>query len=303
MRIASKMWLLAGLLWLVASPVLAQEVASGPSGQPPSYPSSDLDRLVGRIALYPDPLLAHVLTAATYPAEISDAARWADEHHHLNGSELTDAIAEDQLPWDPSVQSLLSFPVVLDMMASDPAWTQDLGNAFLAQNADVMDAVQRMRQRAWRYGYLRSGPRVLVRSGPFIEIVPVEPAFIVVPSYDPLIVFGPPRPRFAVAGGVYWGFGVRLGTWWDPWGWNGSRVMWSNRAVLIDNAPWRRTWYNRGNYVHPFVARRYVVPRRPVEQHRVAPRTDQERQREHGRPERDERKSERDRRPEREDRM
>ena len=132
----------------------------------PAYSPADLDRLVSRIALYPDPLLAQVLAAATYPDQIPDAAQWADEHHYLRGDDLARAITEDNLPWDPSVQALLPFPSVLEMMASDINWTRDLGNAFLAQQQDVMDAVQRMRRQAVNYGYLRTNPQVVVSTGP-----------------------------------------------------------------------------------------------------------------------------------------
>ena len=95
----------------------------------------ELDQTVARIALYPDPLVAQILAGATYPDQIPDAAKWADQHHYLTGKALADAIQADQLPWDPSVQALLPFPSVLEMMASDMNWTTDIGNAFLAQEA------------------------------------------------------------------------------------------------------------------------------------------------------------------------
>src|SRR5208337_2383594 len=154
---------------------------------PPSYTSAQLDDLVARIALYPDPLVAQTLAGATYPDQIPDAARWADQHHYLSGQALADAIQADQLPWDPSVQALLPFPSVLDMMNADMNWTTQLGNAFLAQQQDVMDAVQRQRAIAQRYGYLRSNGQVVVSGGPYITVMPVNPAFIVVPYYDPAI--------------------------------------------------------------------------------------------------------------------
>src|SRR6202162_3602171 len=178
-------------LALLAAIAVAPAFAQGP---PPSVPPQQLDQLVARIALYPDPLLAQVLAAATYPNDIPAAAQWADQHHYLTGQALADAIQGDQLPWDPSVQSLLPFPSVLDMMNSDMNWTTDLGNAFLAQPQDVMDAVQRERRKARDYGYLRSNGQIIVGGGPYITILPVNPGFVVVPAYDPGGVFFAPRP-------------------------------------------------------------------------------------------------------------
>src|SRR5260370_3162013 len=161
----------------------------------PVYSPGQLDNLVSRIALYPDPLLAQVLAAATYPDQIPEAAEWANQHSYLKGDELARAISEDRLPWDPSVQALLPFPSVLDMMSRDMAWTTDLGNAFLSQPDAVMDAVQRMRRSARRYGYLRSNRQIIViSSGPYIEVMPVNAAVIYVPVYDPVIVYAPPQP-------------------------------------------------------------------------------------------------------------
>jgi hypothetical protein len=245
---------------------------------PPSYSPDQLDKLVSRIALYPDPLLAQVLAGATFPDQIPDAAKWADEHHYLRGDDLARAISDDQLPWDPSVQALLPFPSVLDTMASDMNWTTDLGNAFLAQRQDVMDAVQRMRQKAKDYGYLRSNNEIVVSGGPYITIDPVDPAFLVVPAYDPLIVFGPPRPGFFVGGAIGFGFGVSLGIAFRPWGWGYTRFDWGAHAVFINNAPWGRTWANRGYYAHPYGAgvRRWN-PGAHAEGHRLIPRSQEER--------------------------
>src|ERR1700733_3808559 len=120
-----------------------------PQGAPPMLAPQQLDPLVGRIALYPDPLLAQVLTASTFSPEIPDAANWSNQHAGLPGDPLASAIQQDNLPWDPSVLALLPFPQVLQMMAQDPGWTQALGDAVLAQRPDVMDAVQRMRQKAY----------------------------------------------------------------------------------------------------------------------------------------------------------
>ena len=224
---------------LVTVPMFAQ-------APPPALPPAQLDQLVARIALYPDPLLAQILAAATYPDQIPDAAKWADEHHYLTGQALADAITADQVPWDPSVQALLPFPSVLEMMASDMGWTTSLGNAFLAQQQDVMDAVQRERKEAQGYGYLRSNGQIVVGGGPYITIMPVNPGFIVVPYYDPAVVFFAPRPGFVVGGAIRFGFGITIGGFFRPWGWGFNRFDWGGHALFINNARWGRTWVNRG---------------------------------------------------------
>lgn len=234
---------------------------------------------MARVALYPDPLLAQVLAAATYPDQIPDAARWADEHHYLTGQALADAIQADQVPWDPSVQALLPFPSVLGMMASDINWTTDLGNAFLADQQSVMDAVQAQRQKARDFGYLRSNPEVIVSGGPYIAITPVNPGFIVVPYYNPAVVFFAPRPGFVVGAGIRFGFGVSIGGFFRPWGWGVGRFDWGAHAVIINGAPWRRTWYNRATYVHPYVGvRRFAPANRGPEHHELETRSPRERQ-------------------------
>lgn len=256
---------------VAAIPVLAQ----GPP--PPSFPPQELDRLVSRVALYPDSLLAQVLAAATYSDQIPDAARWADEHHYLSGDALARAIEADQLPWDPSVQALLPFPSVLSMMASDMSWTRQLGDAFLAQNQDVMDAVQRMRRQARDFGYLRTNGQIVVTGGPYIEIVPVNPAVIYVPYYDPLIVFARPRPGFVVARGITFSFGIAIGPAFRPWGWGGNRIIWNTHTVIINNAEWHRGWANRIAYVHPYAIRRAGPPPRIEERHELREWSERER--------------------------
>jgi hypothetical protein len=240
-----------------------------------------LDQLVARIALYPDPLLAQILAASTYPNDIPAAAQWADQHHYLTGQALAAAISADQLPWDPSVQALLPFPSVLDMMNADMNWTTQLGNAFLAQQQDVMDAVQRQRGLAQRYGYLRTNGQVVVSGGPYITIMPVDPGFIVVPYYDPAVVFFAPRPGFVIGGAIRFGFGVTIGGFFAPWGWvaGGIRFDWGGHAVFLNNARWGRTWANRAVYVHPYAGIRRPAPGfvRPPEAHTLRPRSEVER--------------------------
>jgi len=247
---------------------------------PPSFTPPQLDQLVARIALYPDPLVAQILAGATYPDQIPDAAKWADQHHYFTGQALADAIQGDQLPWDPSVQALLPFPSVLEMMASDMNWTTDLGNAFLAQQNDVMDAVQRERRKARDYGYLRTNAQVVVGVGPYITIMPVNPGFIVVPYYDPRVVFFAPRPGFVVGGAIRFGFGVSVGLFFRPWGWGPGfgRFDWGGHAVFLNNARWGRTWVNRGGYVHPYEGvHRFAPAERAPERHELHERSERER--------------------------
>ena len=265
------MKLILMLAVLGAIPVLAQ-------GPPPSFPPPQLDQLVSRIALYPDPLVAQILAGATYPDQIPDAAKWADEHHYLHGQALADAIQGDQLPWDPSVQALLPFPSVLEMMASDMNWTTDLGNAFLAQQQDVMEAVQRERRKARDYGYLRSNGQIVVGGGPYITIMPADPGYVVVPYYDPRIVFYAPRPGFFVGGAIRFGFGVSIGGFFRPWGWGYNRFDWDRRAVFINNARWGRNWDNRREYAHPYAdVHRFGPGERAPEHHQLEQRSEHER--------------------------
>ena len=256
--------------------MLAASAIAQDAPPPPSFGAGDLDHLVSRVALYPDPLLAQVLAAATYPDQIPDAAKWADQHHYLTGPALAQAITEDQLTWDPAVQAVLPFPSVLDTMASDMQWTTDLGNAFLSQQQDVMDAVQRMRVRARDYGYLRTGPQVIVSGGPYITIAPARPDFVVVPYYDPVVVYAPPRPGFVIGAAIGFRYGVTLGIGFRPWGWGYNRIAWDRRTVFINNAPWGRTWVNRTVYVHPYTVHRYTVVR-PEERHELVGRSERER--------------------------
>jgi hypothetical protein len=238
---------------LVASVLsFALATASVAQAPPPAMAPQQLDTLVARIALYPDPLLAQILTASTFGDQIPDAAAWADQHHYLTGQELANAIQTDQLPWDPSVQALLPFPSVLEMMASDMAWTNALGNEVLAQRDSVMDAVQRQRAVSVKYGYLKTNPQVVVTTGPYITVMPANPAFIVVPAYNPAVVFYPPRPGFFIGAAIGFGFGITIGAFFHPWGWGATRFDWGGHAIFVNNVAWGRTWANRGVYVHPY---------------------------------------------------
>src|SRR5437899_3112041 len=136
----------------LAAPAFAQD--DGP------FSPAQLDQLLAPIALYPDSLLSQVLMASTYPSNVAEPARWSRYHSELDGDDAV--LAVENRDWDPSVQSLVAFPQVLAMMGNNPEWVQDLGDAFLAQPDDVMDAVQRLRYWARRSGYLRSSNRLRV---------------------------------------------------------------------------------------------------------------------------------------------
>jgi hypothetical protein len=244
---------------------------------PPQMPPEQLGGLVQRIALYPDPLLAQILTASTFWQEIPDAAGWAQQHRGLIGDQLAHAISEDRLPWDQSVLALLPFPQVLDMMARDMGWTQALGSAVLSQRPDVMDSIQRERAQAQQYGYLQSNSYDRVVGAPGeIQVLPVDPGYLYAPIYDPYVVFARPRPGFFVGGAITFGPRVYLGASFAPFGWGGVGVGfgwggiglgWRSHDILIENHPWGRTWVNRGAYVHPY-AHPYVRPAGPrVERH------------------------------------
>ena len=262
----------------------AQYPAVGP-GQPPVFPPQQLEQMVASIALYPDGLLAHVLTAATVYQQIPPAAGWANQHAYLHGAALAEAIREDNLPWDVSVLSLLPFPQVLSQMAQYMQWTEQLGDAVLAQRPDVMDAIQRLRARAAQYGYFRDPQferyeRVVVAGPGLYEIDPIGADYYV-PFYNPRIFFGAPRAGFAV--GFSFGPAISIGGFFGSWGWGpGVAFGWRDHAILFGGSPWNRGWVDRGRFNRPapwggdrrpeshgYVPQRHEEPRgRGGEEHR-----------------------------------
>jgi hypothetical protein len=225
-----------------------------------------LNDLVAPIALYPDPILSQVLVAATYPLEVVQAYQWVQKNPGMSGPALTQATQEQN--WDASVQALVVFPDVLKRLNDDVAWTTNLGNAFLAQQQDVMDAVQRMRQTAQHAGKLQSTPQQNVVTStdagqPYIEIEPASPQVVYVPVYDPVWILGPPLwypyprwrwpPRTILTGGLFFGFGGPIdvgfyfGAGWHGWGGWGWHPGWGNRTVIVNNTFIHRYNFNGGN--------------------------------------------------------
>src|SRR5689334_4901133 len=209
-------------LFLSSFPALAQNQPAPPPAATPAAASGDqllkpeeLDALVAPIALYPDNLLSLVFMASTYPLEVVQADRWASENKNLKGSELKAAV--DKQKWDDSVKSLVATPDVLSMMSTKLDWTQKLGDAVLAQQGDVMDAVQRLRTKADANKKLTSTKQQKVTksqqgSKQYIAIEPTDPETVYVPYYDPGVVYGSwPYPSYPpyyfgypgyIAGGV-----------------------------------------------------------------------------------------------------
>jgi hypothetical protein len=249
-----------GLLSLVPP---ADRAQTGPAAQQsPGYVQSaplseaQLEQLAAPIALYSDPLLGQILTAATYPLEIVEAHRWLQDPANaaLRGAELTAAL--QQQPWDLSVKSLVPIPQVLQQLDTNLEWTEQLGDAFLAQQAGLMDAIQRLRHRAAAAGSLSSNPEQTVTTDDQdIEVAPADPAVVYVPYYDPGVVFGPwpwadlppmyflPPPGMVVGEGLWIGFGIGFPIlapfWgWGGWDWPHHYFGWVPGRVPGHDGPW-----------------------------------------------------------------
>lgn len=228
--------------------------------QPQSLSPQQLDNLVAPIALYPDPLLSQVLVASTYPLEVVEAGQWLQRNKNLSGQQLMDAAK--QQPWDPSVQALVAVPDALNMLDQDIRWTTDLGNAFLAQQSDVMNAVQQMRTQAVDDGKLNSTPQQTVTTQAQggqrdIVIEPADPEVIYVPYYDPFYVWGPPvygfypplyYPAFGFGFGPGFDLSLCFGGWgdWGGWGLWGWSPNWFGSTVFINNSFFPRFGFHHG---------------------------------------------------------
>ncbi len=225
-----------------------------------TFTQEQIDQMLASIALYPDALLSQVLMASTYPLELVEAERWAKAHPSLSGQALADAL-KDQ-PWDESVKSLTAFPEVLARMNKDLTWTQQLGDAFLGQQAQVMESVQRLRQKAKENGNLASNEqqKVTVENN-YITVEPANPQVVYVPTYNPTVVYGawwypsyppyyPPywaAPGTAFVRGVAWGVGIAAGAaLWGGFNWNNNDV---NINVNRYNN-FNKTNISNGNWSH-----------------------------------------------------
>ena len=253
---------LAVLLVFTLGPGWATSTAQAPASPPPAsappaptYPgqgapetAEELQALVAPIALYPDALVAQILSAATFPDQVGAANYWLGQNKALTGSSLMTAVNEQS--WDPSVKALTQFPSVLENMGQNLAWTSQLGEAYHNQSADVMTAVQTLRAKAQAAGNLKSGSQITVvqQSPQVIEIQPANPQIVYVPQYNPAVIYGypyvvpyyaPPSTAAVVTVGLLsFGAGLAIG------------AMMSGGCCGWGYSSWNCNWYGGGAYYH-----------------------------------------------------
>jgi hypothetical protein len=254
---------------------------SPPTSAPQQTPA-ELQQLVAPIALYPDSLVAQILAAATYPAEVVEAERWMAQYPSLKGQQLADQVNKQS--WDPSVKALTAFPSVLANMNKNLSWTSSLGEAYVQEPEEVMNAIQEMRRRAQNAGNLRSTPQQTVTTqGQDIVIQPTNPQVVYVPEYDPWLVYGPPSMAwpgwypypglYLAAPGIVFGLGIGIGLFagfgwgWHHWGFNWARgtvvfnhnTYISRRTTVINrrttiNRQYREGFHHAAGGVHHFAS-------------------------------------------------
>jgi uncharacterized protein DUF3300 len=266
----------------------AAQQSATPATEAPTIPNDQLDSLVSPIALYPDPLLAQTLAASTYPLEVIQLQQWLAKNPKLTGKALADAVGKQN--WDPSIQAMAALPDVVKQLADNIAWTSDLGNAFLAQQSDVMDAVQRMRAKAQGAGNLKTSKQQKVESkqveGKTVVVIEqADPQVVYVPSYNPTVVYGPPvypypsiyYPPYVAGTVLAFGAGIAIGAaWHGGWGWgcgwghNNVNVNVNNNFVnnfnktnvnnrIANNSNWQHNAQHRGGapYSNKSIANKY----------------------------------------------
>ncbi len=236
-------WIAAVILGLlVLCLAWAPSWAQDKDGKSEPLSQAQIEQLVASIALYPDDLVSQILMASTYPLEVVEAARWVKKNLGLTGKALEDALAKQT--WDPSVKALAALPEVLEMMNDRLSWTQQLGDAFLAQQKEVLAAVQSLRAKAEAEGSLASTKEqkvekqtVTTDSGAqqsVIVIQPTDPDVIYVPAYDPAIVYGT------------WPYASYPPYYWYPPGYVAGRALWFATGVAVGAAIWGRCDWGYG---------------------------------------------------------
>jgi hypothetical protein len=254
------------ILYGYQAPAAAPAADTGNPTEGAPQSTSELQSLVAPIALYPDALVAQILTASTFPDQVAIADYWVQQNKNLTGSALMQAV--DKQSWDPSVKALTEFPSVLDNMAKNLSWTSSLGEAYHNQQADVMTAIQTLRAQAKAKGSLKSTPQVTVvqQSPQVIVIQPANPQVVYVPQYNPAVIYGTPyvTPGYsagdvAAAGIIGFGAGIAVGalmsggggccSWgYSSWncGWHGSTAVVYHGGAYYGNSGWHGGYYNNG---------------------------------------------------------
>src|SRR5712671_3214563 len=234
------------LTWFLSAFLIAMSAQNGFAQQAAFVQAAQqtpeqLQQLVAPIALYPDALVAQVLAASTYPAQVVEADRWVQQHSNLERDALWTQV--DQQQWDPSVKALTQFPTVLANLDKNITWTSGLGDAYTNQQQEVMNAVQVMRQRAQKAGNLNTTPEQnVVSQGSTIIIQPVNPEVVYVPEFDPWLAYGPsivaypgwyPYTGLYIGGpGIFFGEGFGMGyVGAFGWGWPNWGFDWAGRRV------------------------------------------------------------------------
>jgi hypothetical protein len=269
--------LVPGDIRLLAQSAQSSNPAPAQAASTPAKPETvrlvaeEVDSLVAPIALYPDPLLSQTLVASTYPLEVIQLQQWLAKHPNLKDKALADAVQKEE--WDASIQAMAMLPDVVKLLSENIKWTTDLGNAFLAQQSDVMDAVQRMRKKAKDTGNLKSTEQQkvetkVIENKQIIMVEQANPQVIYVPSYNPTVVYGAPiypyPPMYYPSAGYYaagmaisFGVGMAMGAaWGGGWGWgagwggnNNIYVNRNNNFVRNSNNNFNRQNINGGNRV------------------------------------------------------
>ena len=230
------------ILLAVPPVVLAQDSEAAAAKR---FSQEELDQILAPVALYPDSLLAQVLMASTYPLEVVMADRWVKQNKNLTGDKLIEAT--DKQPWDPSVRALVPFPELLSTMAEKLEWTEKLGDAFLAQQTDVMETVQSLRKKAYEAGNLKStNEQQVIVEQETILVEPADPRVVYVPVYDPWRVYGswwwpyyppyvfypyPYSAAFYYPGYIGFSVGFAVGAYWGNWGY----CNWPYRSVYVNH--------------------------------------------------------------------
>lgn len=243
-------------LLLVSTGAFAQIVP--PADGNPIFSQQELDQMLAPIALYPDSLLSQILMAATYPLEVIEASRWSSANPALKGDAAVQAV--DSQNWDRSVKSLVVFPQVLQTLDQKIEWTERLGDAFLAQQLQVMNTVQKLRQKAQEAGNLSSNSQIHVTQlDDNIEVAATNPDVVYVPYYDPAVVYGSwwwqdyppvfwaPWADYGWNGGFAWGIGIGIGAdiFFGSWDWRTHRVYARNPRHSGDVHPWQHDLEHR----------------------------------------------------------